>query len=247
MKYVLSTCGGCGSGCGIILYEGDRIIKGVAPVRNHPSSQGNLCIKGWNIHQSINSSERLRKPLIKNNGSFKEVTWEEALDFASKRMKNIIESEGGKGIGVIGSQKITNEENYALMKLSRSVLRTNNIDQCGVFNCFSLQNEPYNIFQGESLYDSIDNLNEDDLILLVGSDITKDNPQVSTYILRAIRRGAKILIINPRTVKFGLFSHIYLKHIPGSEVSLLNGLLRIILENKESEKELYNSLELYNK
>ena len=74
MKNILSTCGGCGCGCGVLLYKEEGRIKGVAPVRNHPVNKGNLCFKGWNLYQTVNNTERLKKPLIKSNGLFKEVT-----------------------------------------------------------------------------------------------------------------------------------------------------------------------------
>ena len=146
MKNILSTCGGCGCGCGVLLYEEEGRIKGAAPVRNHPVNKGNLCFKGWNLYQTVNNTERLKKPLIKSNGLFKEVTWEEAIDFVFKGFGKILKKQGGKGIGVIGSQKTTNEENYALMKFARTILETNNIDNCGGFYCLSIQNKPFNIF-----------------------------------------------------------------------------------------------------
>ncbi len=247
MSGVLTTCGGCGCGCGLYLYEKKERIKGVAPVINHPASGGNLCIKGWNIHQSIESTERLKKPLIKVNNVFKEVTWEEAIDFTVKGFKKILKKEGGEGIGVIGSQKITNEENYTLMKFARTVLGTNNIDQCGNFYCFSLQSEPFNLFN-DSIYNSIDELEKDDIVFLIGANLTEENPQIGARILRAIRRGVKLFLINRRSVQFGLFADVCLKNIPGSELAIINGLLKSILENKEDsdEHELYNSLELYN-
>lgn len=246
MKYVLSTCGGCGSGCGILLYEESGRIKGVSPVRIHPTSKGNLCFKGWNIYQSVNSNERIKKPLLKKNGTFKEVTWEVAIDSVVRGLKKVLEKEGGKGIGVIGSQNITNEENYMLMKFARSVLRTNNIDNCGVFQCFSIQNQPYNVFYEGSIYSSIEKLKENDIILLIGSEIAKENPIIGTRVLQAIRRGAEIYLINPRKVQYGLFSNVYLQNMPGSEVSILNGILRLILEDRKREKKLYDSLNLYN-
>ena len=248
MKGILSTCGGCGCGCGVYLYGEEGRIKNVVPVRIHPASKGNLCIKGWNIHQSINSSERLKKPLIRRNGTLQEATWEEAIDFAVKGFKKILKREGGKGIGVIGSQKITNEENYSLMKFTRTVLGTNNIDLCGRFYCFSLQSEPFNVFYGGSIYDYVDELQENDIVFIIGANPSEENPQIGARILKALRRGVKLFIVNPRKIQFGLFSEVYLKNIPGSEIGVINSILRLILEGREDteERELFEFLELYN-
>ncbi|MCK4967154.1 molybdopterin-dependent oxidoreductase [bacterium] len=244
MKSILSTCGGCGTGCGIYLYAEDGRIKGVSPVRDHPSSGGGLCLKGWNIHQSVNSSERLKKPLIKVDGKFKEVEWKEAINFAVEGFKKIRDKASGNSIGVIGSQNTTNEECYTLMKFARSVLGTNNIDQCGFFSCISLQNAPFGVFYDESMYNSIDSLGESDVAVLVGANVADDNPQIGARILRAIKRGVKLFIIGPRDIQYGKYAASKLRNISGSEVSVINGLLRLVIGDKEGkeESELYESL-----
>ena len=246
MKNILSTCGGCGCGCGVLLYEEKGRIKGVAPVQNHPVNKGNLCFKGWNLYQTVNNTERLKKPLIKSNGLFKEVTWEEAIDFVFKGFGKILKKQGGKGIGVIGSQKTTNEENYALMKFARTILETNNIDNCGGFYCLSIQNKPFNIFYGGSIYDSIDFLQKDDIVLFIGANPMIENPQIGARILKAIRRGAKIFIISSKKVQLCLFAEDFIKITPGSETAVINGILKLVAGNQQKEKELINSLELYN-
>ncbi len=247
MSIVLSTCGGCGCGCGVYLYEDKGKIRGVSPVRNHPVSKGNLCVKGWNIHQSIENTERLKKPLIKENGSFREAAWEEAINFVVKRFKEILSKESGKGIGVVGSQKITNEENYSLMKFARTVLVTNNVDNCGNYYYYPLESEPFRLFNKDSIYDSIDELQEDDVVFLVCANPVEENPQIGTRILQAVKRGAKLFIMNQRKVKFKLLADAYLLNVPGSEFAVINGILRSILEDRENSEgsELYSSLELY--
>lgn len=245
MKNRVSTCAGCGCGCGVLLYEEEGRIMGVAPIRNHPVSRGNLCLKGWNLYQTINNTERLKKPLIKRRGSFKEVSWKEAIDFITQGFGRILQKQGGKGIGVIGSQKTTNEENYTLMKFARTVLETNNIDNCGGFYCLSLQNKPFNIFYAESIYDSIDALQEDDVVVLIGANLMVENPQIGARILKAIRGGAKIFIIGSKKVQLSLFAKDFIKIIPGSETAVINGILKLVAGNQPEEKTLINSLELY--
>lgn len=245
MKNILSTCGGCGCGCGVLFYEEEGRIKGVAPIRNHPVNKGNLCIKGWNLYQTVNTTERLKKPLIKSNGLFKEVSWKEAINFVVTGFGKILKNQGGKGIGVIGSQKTTNEENYTLMKFARTILGTNNIDNCGGFYCVSLQNKPFDIFYSESIYDSIDSLQKDDVVFLIGANLMVENPQIGARILKAIRRGAKIFIISSNKIQLSLFAQNFVKIIPGSETAVINGILKLVAGKQQQEKELINSLELY--
>lgn len=130
MKEVLTTCPYCGCGCGFYLLSDGQTVSGVVPSREHPLSQGKLCVKGWNVHEFINSPDRLISPLVKVAGGFREITWDEALNKAAARLKEIIRTCGPDAVGFFSSAKCTNEENYLLMKLARAVVGTNNIDHC---------------------------------------------------------------------------------------------------------------------
>jgi len=131
-RTVLTTCGYCGCGCGLYLEVLDGEFVGTMPCKTDPISQGGLCIKGWNIHEFINSSDRLTKPLMKKDkgGPFNEVTWEEALDYVATRLKRVKEESGPDSIAGLASAKCTNEENYLFQKLMRAGIGTNNVDHC---------------------------------------------------------------------------------------------------------------------
>lgn len=131
MKKVLTTCGYCGCGCNFYLnVEGNEIV-GVTPQKGHPVSKGKLCVKGWQGHSFVNHSDRLKQPLVRDkDGSFREVSWEAAINYISTKWKGITEREGAKAIGVLSSARCTNEENYLMVKLARAVLGTSNIDHC---------------------------------------------------------------------------------------------------------------------
>jgi len=132
MEYrnVLTTCIYCGTGCGLYLEVLDGRVVGTLPAKGHPVSEGKLCIKGWNAHAFIHHQDRLTKPLIKRDGRFIEVGWDEALDLVVERLTAIKEKDGPDAIGVLSSAKATDEENYLLQKFTRAVLGTNNIDHC---------------------------------------------------------------------------------------------------------------------
>ena len=130
MRNVLTTCVYCGCGCGLYLKEVRSRVTGVAPSRNHPVSQGNLCVKGWHIHEFIHSPERLTTPLIRKHGELTPASWDEALELIAGELGRIRDQHGSDALAVIASAKCTNEENYLLQKFTRAALGTNNIDHC---------------------------------------------------------------------------------------------------------------------
>ena len=131
-KNVQTTCIYCGCGCGLYLEVLDGKVVGTLPVKEHPISEGKLCIKGWNAHDFVYHPERLTSPLIRDQkgGELREASWEEALDLVANRLSLIAEQDGPDAIGFLASAKCTNEENYLLQKLARGVIGTNNVDHC---------------------------------------------------------------------------------------------------------------------
>lgn len=108
----------------------DGEIVGTHPWPGHPVSDGKLCIKGRNAHQFIYDKGRLTKPLIRKGESFKEASWDEALDLVAKRLLELKGAYGPDSLGCFSSAKCTNEENYLLQKMFRAVIGTNNVDHC---------------------------------------------------------------------------------------------------------------------
>ena len=129
---ILTTCIYCGCGCGIYLEVLDGRLVGTLPVKGHPISEGKLCVKGWNAHDFVYHEDRLTAPLIRDEkgGDLREASWEEALDLVAGRLTQVKAGSGPDAIGFLASAKCTNEENYLLQKLARSVVGTNNVDHC---------------------------------------------------------------------------------------------------------------------
>jgi len=117
-------------GCGILLVVKDGQVIDTQPWPGHPVSEGKLCIKGWNAHQFVHHPERLTRPLIRDNGGFRESTWEEAMSLVARRLEGVKEKYGPDSIAFLSSAKCTNEENYLLQKFARAVIGTNNVDHC---------------------------------------------------------------------------------------------------------------------
>jgi predicted molibdopterin-dependent oxidoreductase YjgC len=129
-RFVPSVCSYCGTGCGVLFEVIDGKIRSTLPLKTHPVNQGRLCIKGWSLHEHINSFMRLKQPLIKTFGRFIKTDWNEALQIVADRFNDIIARHGPDSIGVLVSAKITNEENYLAQKFARAAIGTNNVDHC---------------------------------------------------------------------------------------------------------------------
>jgi formate dehydrogenase alpha subunit len=108
----------------------DGKLIGTLPSKTSPVNEGKLCVKGWTVHEFVSSSNRLTQPLVRNGASLEESSWQDALDLAAKRLKEIKQRYGPDSIGVLTSAKCTNEENYLLQKFARAALGTNNVDHC---------------------------------------------------------------------------------------------------------------------
>jgi predicted molibdopterin-dependent oxidoreductase YjgC len=130
---VLTTCTYCGTGCTFQLNVKDDKVVGVTSVRDadwSPVNKGALCVKGRFGWDFINSEERLTTPLIKENGEFRPASWDEALDLAAKKLKEIKEKSGPDSLALFSSARMTNEENYLAQKLMRAAIGSNNVDHC---------------------------------------------------------------------------------------------------------------------
>lgn len=129
-KLVPSVCSYCGTGCGVLFEVIDGDLVSTLPLKTHPVNEGKLCIKGWNLHEHINSFMRLKAPLVRENGKLRKTDWNEALRKTAEALAKTVATYGPDSVGVLVSAKITNEENYLAQKFTRAVIGTNNIDHC---------------------------------------------------------------------------------------------------------------------
>ncbi len=130
LKFVRTTCPYCGCGCELLLETLDDKLVSTMPSKTNGMNQGKLCIKGWNAHEFVQSPKRLTKPMVRKDGELVETTWDEALDFAAKRLREIKDTHGGDSLAFLTSAKCTNEDNYVFQKFCRVGFNTNNIDHC---------------------------------------------------------------------------------------------------------------------
>lgn len=129
-RTVLTTCTYCGCGCSLYLEVLDGRVVSTIPCKTNAVNEGKLCVKGWNVHEFVQSPKRLTQPLLRKEGKLVPVSWDEALDFTATRMREIKELHGGDSLAFLASAKVTNEENYLIQKIARAAVGTNNVDHC---------------------------------------------------------------------------------------------------------------------
>ncbi len=131
LKKVKTTCSYCGTGCNFFLNVRDGKVVKVSSDLDAPVNQGNLCIKGRYGYDFIHSPDRITTPLIrKEDGTFREASWDEALTLVASKFKELIAKHGPEKVGAFSSARCTNEENYLVSKLVRCAVGSNNVDNC---------------------------------------------------------------------------------------------------------------------
>lgn len=231
MKKILTTCGYCGCGCNFYLNVEDNEVVGISPKNDHSVSRGQLCIKGWQGHSFVHHKDRLTTPLIrKEDGTFRPASWEEAYALIGTKFSEIRDNYGGASIGVIGSARCTNEENYLITKLARSVFHTGSIDHCARL-CHSPSVAALQDTLGSgAMTNSSNELEHADVILVIGSNTTEQHPMIGMrLVIAAKQKRTKIIVIDPRKIPLAEYATIHAPIEPGTNLAILNALLHVIV------------------
>ncbi len=225
-REVKTTCTYCGVGCGLYLgVRGEKIISARGDPK-HPLSQGNLCVKGRYGFNFINHPTRLMKPLIKKEGQFVEVEWDEALELAAQKLSIY----KGDSFAAISSARCTNEDNYIMQKFTRLVMGTNNVDNsarsCHAPSVAALAKS----LGSGAMSNSIDEIPQAKCLFLIGTNPTDSYPVLSMRIMDAVRNGAKIIVADPRDIDMVRHADVTIQHNPGTDVALIMGMIRVIID-----------------
>ncbi len=229
-RNILTVCPYCGAGCGLYLQMLDGEMVGVLPAKEHPVSQGKLCIKGWNAAAFLRHPDRLPRPLIRQGERFQEASWEEALRLVAEQFRRISSRYGPEALGFLASAKCTNEENYLMQKLARAGFKTNNVDHCARLCHAPTVAGLAAAFGSGAMTNSTPEFSQHTrCFLITGSNTTEGHPLIASHILKAKQQGAKLIVIDPRQVQIGRLADIYLCPQPGTDVAWLNGLMYVII------------------
>lgn len=234
---VESTCPYCGCGCSISLEIKDQQVARVVPVSASPEPE-TLCVRGSYGCDFIHSPDRLTRPLIREEGGFREASWEEALAAAAAALGGIKAGSGAGSLAVFGSANCTNEENYLLQRFARTVLGTGNIDNGSSLYYAAARRALYEALGFPALTYPLRDLARSDLILVIGADPETTAPLLGYEIKRAVKtRGAGLILIDPRRTKLSLFADCALQPRVGADLALLRGMAKVIIEEKLTDRE----------
>ncbi|MHA1480496.1 MAG: formate dehydrogenase subunit alpha [Candidatus Thorarchaeota archaeon] len=235
IEFKPTICPYCSCGCGIYLVIEDGKIIGQEPWNEHPINEGTNCPKGRNAYQFLYSEDRLTTPMIRKNGGMVESTWDEAFDFIVSKLKEV---ENPAEFGMLASGKNTNEAAYLLQKFTRVIMGTNNVEYVGRL-CHSSTAAGLGPTVGAGVMPiSQFDIENADCIFLVGINIHETFPMMTRRILRAKKKGAKVIVLDPRkTLTVKELGDIHLQLKSGTDISVINAMMKIIidegLENKE--------------
>jgi len=229
VKKITTVCPYCGVGCLMDYYVKDnRIVYARGSLKG--VNVGDDCIKGRFGWEFVHSPERLKKPLIKKNGEFIEVSWDEALGYIAEKLREIKEKYGADSIAGLSSAKCTNEENYLFQKFMRVVIGTNNVDHCARLCHASTVTGLMKVFGAGAMTNSIADLLKAEVFFVIGSNTTHAHPVIGTMIKRAVNQGAKLIVADPRDIELVKYATVHLPHRPGTDVALLNGMMHVIIK-----------------
>ncbi len=231
-KKVDSTCPYCGVGCRIELWaKNGKLVRsdgvdGVSP------NDGRLCIKGRFGYDFVHSPERLTKPLIRKNGKLEEASWDEALSLIADRFNRIRQQHGPDALAGYSSAKCTNEDNYIFQKFIRIAFGTNNVDYCTRLCHASTVVAMLRSIGDGAGSNSIEDFETTDCLLVIGNNIIETHPITATYVKRGIKKGMKVIVIDPKWTPLVPMATHFLQPRLGTDVALLNGMIHVIIREK---------------
>jgi formate dehydrogenase alpha subunit len=231
-REVRTVCPYCGVGCGLYLgVRGEKVISSRGDPEN-PVNNGRLCVKGRFGHEFINHPDRLTTPLIRRKGKFEEASWDEALDLVAGRLEKCKPEE----FAALSSAKCTNEDNYIVQKFTRAVMETNTVDHCArLCHAPSVAGLAQSFGSG-AMTNSIGEVRYAECIFAIGTNTTSAHPVMAYEVKEAVRRGATLIVANPRRIDLCEYADIYLQHLPGTDVALLMAMMKVIVDSDLHDK-----------
>ena len=232
-KKVLTTCPHCATGCQFYaLVKDGKVVDTEA--YNGPSNRGLLCVKGRSgSFDFAQSPDRIKYPLIKNKetGEFERATWDEALDLVASKFMELKKKYGPDALAGFACSRSPNEDVYMVQKMVRTCFGTNNTDNCArVCHSASVAGLAMTLGSGAMTNPIEDITRKPDVIMLVGSNPEEAHPVVGMQIRQAVRRGCKLIVVDPRDIGLAKSADIHLKLKPGTNVAFANGMMHVIIE-----------------
>jgi len=245
LRETTTPCPYCACGCSLTIGSKGGEIRRVFSDPEKGPSDGNLCVKGRFGWDFVDHPERIKTPLLRVNGTFKEASWEEALQLMAQKLEAIKDQYGPEAIAGIASSRLTNEEYYLLKKLFQNAIGTNQIAQGGEASTRGLTEGLAKTLGMAASTNSIREIRKADCILVIGVDPTQTHPIIKNEIHLAIRRNrAQLIVLGSYDIGLTratqisplLFPSITLLDRPGMEISLINAMIQTIFKEGLEDK-----------
>jgi formate dehydrogenase major subunit len=234
-RTVTTTCGYCGVGCSFNAeMRGETVVR-MAPDRDGKANHGHACVKGRFAYGYATHQDRVLKPMIraKITDPWREVSWDEALQYAASEFKRLQAKYGRDSVGGITSSRCTNEEAYLVQKLVRAGFGNNNVDTCARV-CHSPTGYGLKHTLGESAgTQAFTSIMKTDVVLLIGANPTEGHPVFASQLKQRLRQGAHLIVVDPRTIAMVRTPHVqadyHLQLRPGTNVALMNAMSHVVV------------------
>lgn len=236
-KWTRTTCPYCGTGCEMdVGTKGNQLVS-IRPTPDGRVGKGHLCVKGRYAFDFVSASDRITDPMICKSGDWQRVSWDEVIKYTADRLQRIAEEYGPDSIGILGSARATNEENYLTQKFARVVIGTNNVDCCARV-CHAPTAAAMKLMLGTgAATNSFDDIEKAKTILLCGTNTTENHPIVGARIKEAALRGANLIVIDPRKIELTQYAKLHLQCQPGTNIPLLNAIAFVIVKDNLTDRE----------
>lgn len=246
-RSVITTCAYCGVGCSFKAeMRGDQLVR-MVPLKAGGANEGHSCVKGRFAWGYATHEDRITTPMVRESitDPWRKVSWQEAISFAAAGLKAIQSRHGIDSIGGITSSRCTNEEVFVVQKMVRAAFSNNNVDTCARV-CHSPTgyglSKTFGTSAGTQDFESVEH---SDVIMLIGANVTDAHPVFASRMKQALRKGAQLIVVDPRTIALVRSPHIEAAHhlqlLPGTNVAVINAMAHVIATEGLIDREFVNA------
>ncbi|WP_150304077.1 formate dehydrogenase subunit alpha [Pseudomonas saliphila] len=242
IKRTKTVCTYCGVGCSFEMWTRDRHILKVQPVVDAPANGISTCVKGKFAWDFVNSEKRLTTPLIRENGQFREASWDEALDLVASRLMKDRDRYGPDAIGFIGSSKASNEEAYLTQKIARLIIGTNNVDNSSRYCQNPATKGLFRTVGYGGDAGSIQDIESAELVVIVGSNLAENHPVIASKVKAAKKlRGQKLIVVDPRKHEMAERADIFLRPKLSTDLVWASAMSRYMFEHGYADQDFLDN------
>ena len=231
-RQVRTVCTYCGVGCNLEVKVRDQRVVAISGAEDAAANRGHTCLKGRYAFEFAHSPERLRTPLMRQDGQLQPCSWDQALDTIAEKFSQIREQHGADAIAGISSARCTNEENYLMQKFMRAVVGTNNIDGCArVCHAPTAWGMQQTLGTGAAT-NSVDEITQADCLMIIGANPTSAHPVTGAKIKQAVLKGVPLIVIDPIRTRLAALAAVHLAVKPGGNIPLLTMFIHSLLQQE---------------